>query len=315
VRGDAAWDGTAATFTVTVDDLLDGYDPDTNGINWYVYFRAGDGNAYFLHALRSRAISATQQQDPVDFSFGRIEDGVHANKTSVGVTGALDLDADTVVVSMTQATVDDANTSLGTDIPLLDGALLTGLSIGTFSSRDTPLAGQLLDADTAAVGCQVELTGEGTSSPEPPPEPPTGPDPTLSDGTLAAPGARFEWDSTVMTGAADPTGQLAPTPCARELVGTCSITTIYVGAPGTLSVSATPDLPVWDYDLRVYGPDGALVGSSTGGPIVSDPLAPAPNPTSTESVTGIAATKGVYTVEVVRYVAVESGYHGIATLT
>jgi serine protease AprX len=314
------WDPVAKELTASIDvlDLTEEYPATYNGYAFYVDFIV-DGHPYFVSATRSMF------DDAGTFNLGRpnpVQPTVREALSSAGMRGGFDVDADRITIVLTEAAVAEANETLsgeGTPTlpPLGDGFALPDLQVVSYLQRDAVVVSSLPAGDTAGNGCRFDVPGG--SSPMPPPEPEVvdTPDP---EATLVS-GGTYEWDGEPTLGVSvpDPFGLFEP--CDVNLTAYCDQRYLDVVVPAggaTLTITITPDQPLNDYDLVVYGPDGKEIGSSGNSPLVDGPdedLGLAPNPSSSEAVELTVTQSGIYRIQVNPFLAVASTYHGVAKLT
>jgi hypothetical protein len=242
------------------------------------------------------------------YAFGRPRPGaenIRDTLTTVGMRGAYDTVADTVTIVLTQAAIDDANAQLALDVPatppippLANGFVFPDVKVVSYLQRSAVVVSSLPAGDTAGSGCTYTLgSGSGPATIGGGTPPPSG----SPDSTLSAPGSSYSWEGGPFT---DFNQFGIFSPCAAPDYQGCDVKRVDLrstSGPFTVHIRSDAGFPVvTDFDLTVYGPDGAAVGSSAA--IGADETVVVNNP-----------VPGVYTIVVSVASAVEDTYQGTAT--
>ncbi len=287
-EGRVAWDSASQTLTMRIKVANLGA-PLTNGSDGesFNFFFTHIGTEYRVNASRS----ATGAQ-----TFTLTGAAASAPKP----TGSFDAAADVVTINLPAAALKTAKVAAPTD-----GTALLNLYV--WSRR---VAGALAPiADRTGGLCPFTL---GLGAVPPPAGTTTGPDPApkavaappTSKATLAPGGAPYTWTAGPFTSANVEGG------CAEALTSPCDVRGVTLEVPeggATFEVTVTPSNPAADFDLTVSGPDGRMLGTSAGAPVVD-------SATSTEKVTVTVTTPGIYRIEVNPYTTVNATFKGEAKL-
>jgi len=288
-EGNVAWDSASQTLTMRIRVANLGERPLTNGSDGesFNFFFTHIGTQYQLNASRSGTGTQT-------FSL------TGATATAPKPTGSFDGVGDLVTINLPAAALKTAKVTAPTD-----GTALLNLYV--WSRRVVGPLGPV--ADRTGGLCPFTL---GLGAVPPPAGTTTGPDPApkavaapvRSEATLVPGGPAYTWSAGPFTSANVNEG------CTGITVAACDVRGLTLEVPeggATFEVTITPSNPTGDFDLTVSGPDGKVVGTSAGGPIVD-------SSTSTEKVTVKVTTPGIYRIEVNPYLTVNTTFKGEAKL-
>ena len=274
------WDGSAVTFHIKVSDLRP--EPPTASTGEFFDFNFSfGGGGYYVDAIRSRI-------DGEQYILGRFET---ARTTLATLTGSFDDATDEITIKLPADAI--AKAIEGAPV-IVRGSVLGGF--GITSRRE--MGAVVPNADDADATCPYTV-GYGTGiDPDAPPPPQATSRSVKPDGSVTA-GSPYEWDGGPVTDA-------YVTGCAGwddEFCDTRYVDVVVPAGGGTLAVAigSTSVIPVDDFDLAVYDPDGARVASE--------------NAFSEERVEVPVTTSGIYTIQVRPSTAVESTYHGVAAIS
>lgn len=276
------------TFTVEVDDLA-AADPLVSRGFFLNYNFSYKGADYFIRASRGGGVEGFSLRD--------------ATGTLATINGSFDAAADRITAVLPAA-------SFPAKMPApANGDAFRAKDILLY--RNTGAAG--FATDTAKGYCPVAIVGGGTAGqPATPasalPAPWTRPAPVpvpASEGSISPASPQFTWSGTMTMDAETTFGG-----CAGWNEGACQSKAVTVDVPAggatlTVDLIASSLVPS-DLDVYLYGPDGHPVGfnSSEGAQLGS-----------TEKIVERVTEPGVYVVQVVGYVAVETGYNASLTLS
>ena len=253
IEAHMTWDGATHTTTVSLAELGASYPEGNTGRSFFVDFNI-EGVPYFIVAGDSLS-----EQNVFTASMGRPEGNIRSQKVSDGMTAALDLDAKTVTITMTQATFDALNTELGTEEgfkPLTPLASTTLNNIASVTYTETGLVvSALTEHDVANSGCGY-VVGSGAIAEPPPPR-----HEDTSGGTGGGSGISPPTDGEVsLTNGQTHTFEGTPAKtyvehsCGGAMDEDCFVYAVDVAA-GTLAIELYA-FEAADYDLFVYDSAG-----------------------------------------------------------
>lgn len=288
-EGRVAWDSASQTLTMSIKVADLGTAPLTRGSDgeqfnfWFTHI----GTEYRANATRSGTGAQT-------FTL------TGAAATAPKPTGSFDAAADIITINLPAAALKTATVTAPTD-----GTALLNLFV--WSRRVAGAAAPV--ADRTGGLCPFTL---GLGAVPPPLGTTTGPDPApkavaaplTSKATLAPGGAAYSWTAGPFTSANVEGG------CAEALTSPCDVRGVTLEVPeggATFEVTVTPSNPTADFDLTVSGPDGKVLGTSAGAPVVD-------SATSTEKVVVKVTTPGIYRIEVNPYTTINATFKGEAKL-
>ena len=284
IEGRMSWNSTTQALTATykLDDLgeTNGQSVPVAGYNVNFFL---DGTRYFVEALRDSSGQET-------FRWGQWTANNQARVVLGPVSGDFDPAADTVSLTLTNADLAAADASGSFDA----GDELSGVQFITRRAVDANVTSAGASPDGADSPCLFKI-GTGPIAPPAPPAP-------GQDGTLAA-GDSFSWTAGPFSqvNAADENDSACTGPTDTKCDPTRLAVTVPAGG-ADLKVTITAEIEADDYDVFLYGPDGAELDKSQNQFTIG------------EVVEFRAITSGTYTVMVNPYLAVGS-YSGTATLT
>ena len=245
------WDGTTLTVVQSVDGLTPSYPEGTTGRSFFVDFNIA-GVPYFVVAGDSLS-----ELNEFSTAMGRPEGNIRSQKVSDGMTTALDAEAGTVTITLTQATIDALNTELGAEegfqaLPPLATTTFNNIAGVTYTETGF-LVSALTEHDVANSGCGYTVGGGSIEEPPPPRyEEPTGETgggispPT--DGQVAlASGQTHTFEGT-------PEKTFVEYTCSGVMDEQCFVYAVDVTA-GTLGIELYA-FEGSDYDLYVYDSQG-----------------------------------------------------------
>ena len=250
-KADMAWDGATLTTTISVQDLAETYPEGTTGRSYFIDFNIA-GVPYFITAGDSLS-----ELNAFSTAMGRPEGNIRRQKVSDGMTAALDVAAGTITITMTQATIDAMNASLGAEegfkpLPGLGATTFNNVAGVTYTETGF-LVSALTEHDVANSGCGFKV-GSGAISEPPPPryvEPAGGSTGGISpptDGQVAlANGGSHTFEGT-------PAKNYVEYTCTGVMDEECFVYAVDVAA-GTLSIELYA-FEAADYDLYVYDSQG-----------------------------------------------------------
>lgn len=278
VGGRLAFDDAAKRLEATVELAdLSALSSQPSPIAWQVTFDYDDGR-YYLEAYRDPAGGER-------FTFGQLLDvRIHY----VDVSGAIDVAADTVSISVTNAQLESVDVKA-----LQAGDRLSGISLIARHAARTDVTTVGPARDSAESPCTFVI-GTGVKAP---------PAPTI-DASLSATTTSYAWTSGPFTRTPSLGGLVFGDACTSSDDPRCDRKRIEITVPAigaTLAVTTTSTDEKADFDLYVFGPDGEEIGSSAGGD-------------SEEEVVVRITDGGVYTVAVSPYFASGSSYSGRASI-
>ena len=253
------WDGSTLTTTVSLTEPGASYPEGTTGRSFFVDFMV-EGVPYFIVAGDSVAVELTP-------SIGRPEGNIRSQKTGEGMTAALDVEAGTVTITLTQDTFDSLNEELAAEegfkpLTPLASTTLHSLQAVTYTSTGVGVS-LLTEHDVASSGCGYDV-GTGALT-EPPPtryEEPTGGQPgginPPTDGQVAL----ASGETHTFTGT--PERDYIEYQCGGPMDAECFVYAVDLSPAGTTG-SLTIELHAFeaaDYDLFVYDGQGNEVALS-----------------------------------------------------
>lgn len=245
-----AWDGTKLTTTLSVDGLAPTYPGGTTGRSFFVDFKVA-GVPYFI-------VASDSLNRPFSPAIGRPEGSVRRQKTGEGMTAVLDPAAETITITLTQATIDALNKQLASEegfkpLPALSSTTFNNITAVTYTQRGVGLS-LLTEHDVADSGCGFTVGGTAFAEPPPPRHeeatdggtggginPPT-------DGQVAlSPGQEHTFEGT-------PAKTFVEHSCGGAMDEECFVYAVDVTA-GTLSLDLYA-FEAADYDLYVFDSQG-----------------------------------------------------------
>lgn len=252
---DMAWDGATLTTKISVDGLAETYPDGTTGRSYFIDFNV-NGVPYFITAGDSLS-----ELNAFGASMGRPEGNIRSQKVSDGMTASLDVEAGTVTITMTQATIEALNAELAAEegfqpLPALASTTFNNIAGVTYTETGVGVS-LLTQHDVADSGCGYSV-GSGALQEPPPPryEEPTGGgtgggtggvNPPTDGQVALASGQTHTFEGT-------PEKDYVEYSCGGVMDAECFVYAVDVTA-GTLSIELYA-FEAADYDLFVYDSQG-----------------------------------------------------------